>query len=65
MQCETENCITVLLEGNKKIREDEFGCVHCTLMHIKTDTVLFGGLQKCIRIQTAARINKNTKDGLK
>lgn len=25
MQCETRICITVLLEGNKKFREEEFG----------------------------------------
>lgn len=26
--------------------EEEFDCVHCTLMHIKTDTFLFWGVTK-------------------
>lgn len=41
-------------------------CTLYSLMHTRSDTILFGGLQtKCISIRTTAGINENIKDGLR
>lgn len=70
MQYETIMYITVLLKKKKKPTSKGgfwFSCVHCivlcTLRVIKFWLVAYR--QKCLRIATIARTNKNIKDGLK